>query len=225
MTFQLTVTGMDGSRAQDKCIVNVTNGNAPPIAEAGPNQTVVSGQQVTLDGSASYDAEDDRVGYLWEQLVGSRAILSDPRSPQPTFTAPEGRAEGHGLLFELTVRDGDGLRSRDTCIVNVVGANLPPKANAGQDQTVPPGTLVSLDGSRSVDPDGDLVSFRWQQLAGPPVTLSDPAGVQPSFVAPTTKAGSDPLVFQLTVTGGGNLMDKATVTVAIDEKLSGEGSR
>ncbi len=60
MMFQLTVTGADGSRAQDKCIVNVTNGNTPLVADAGPNQTVVSGQQVELDGSGSYDAEDGR---------------------------------------------------------------------------------------------------------------------------------------------------------------------
>jgi hypothetical protein len=215
LTFQLTVTGTDGAQAQDQCIVNVTEGSMPPIAEAGPTQPVMSGQKVVLDGSGSHDPEDDLVRYYWKQLAGSQVSLSDPASAQPTFTAPEGREEGQTLVFQLTVTDRDGLRSRDTCIVNIVAANLPPKADAGPDQIVVPGAQVTLDGSKSVDQDSDFVSFRWQQLAGPPVTLSDPTAVQPFFLAPGAESSYEPLVFQLTVTDGGNLMDKSRVAVVI----------
>jgi len=49
--------------------------------------------------------------------------------------------------------------------------NQPPVANAGPDQTVecadPTGTLVTLDGSGSSDPDNDIISFEWYEGEDP----------------------------------------------------------
>ncbi|HZW90280.1 MAG TPA: M36 family metallopeptidase, partial [Myxococcaceae bacterium] len=60
--------------------------------------------------------------------------------------------------------------------------NAQPIANAGANQTVNefgPGptftpTTVFLDGSASIDPDGNPLTYQWTQISGPPVTLSDP---------------------------------------------------
>lgn len=96
--------------------------------------------------------------------------------------------------------------------------NLPPVADAGSDQTVVQKTAVILDGSGSSDPDGLLVGYSWQQVAGIPVTLTP--GASPaivSFVAPTFKgAEEEMLVFQLTVTddNGESASDSQVVTVA-----------
>lgn len=48
--------------------------------------------------------------------------------------------------------------------------NDPPSAVAGRDQDIAKGTQVSLDGSTSTDPDGDSLTYRWEQTYGPDVT-------------------------------------------------------
>jgi len=57
------------------------------------------------------------------------------------------------LLLALGMLWGQGVFSIP------VGANTPPVANAGPDQTVAVGTTVHLDGSQSADVDGDALRF------------------------------------------------------------------
>jgi hypothetical protein len=76
--------------------------------------------------------------------------------------------------------------------------NQSPLANAGQSVTVTSGTIASLNGSGSFDPDGDPISYHWSQTAGPSVTLSDSNSVNPLFTAPPVQALTI-LTFQLTV--------------------------
>ena len=92
-------------------------------------------------------------------------------------------------------------------------ANRPPVADAGPDQAVQPLTLVTLDGGGSTDPDGDLpLTYAWTQTGGPAVTLSDPAGVAPTFAAPDAAAV---LTFALAVTDSRALADPTPDTVAV----------
>ena len=79
-----------------------------------------------------------------------------------------------------------------------MGKWKPPFANAGEDRTVQEAETVILIGSGS-DPDGQIVSFAWEQLSGPTVTLSEPNTVQPSFVTPSVSANTT-FRFRLTVT-------------------------
>ena len=82
LMFQLTITGEDGSQAQDSCIVNVTETNAPPTAEAGPTQTVAGGALVVLDGSDSFDPDDGIASLLVETAcrAAGYALRPDPGS-------------------------------------------------------------------------------------------------------------------------------------------------
>jgi hypothetical protein len=210
LTFMLTVTDISGQAAQDTCIVNVTRGNLPPIANAGPDQTASEGTTVTLNGSNSSDPDNSIASYLWAQTGGLGVTLSSATTARPTFAAPNVGSGGTSLTFQLTVTDNGGLKSTDTCIVNVSWVNEPPTANAGPDQTVSEGATVMFNGSNSSDPDNGITSYLWAQTGGPAVTISGATTAKPTFTAPNVGSGGTSLTFQLTVTDNGGLKSTDT---------------
>lgn len=145
--------------------------NQSPIANAGPDQTVNEGDLVTLDGSGSNDPDGDQLTYTWTQLAGPIVTLSDSHAVKPTFTAPDVLSGGETLTFQLTVDDGHLSSDPDAVDITVKNVNHPPAANAGADQTVNGGSLVTLDGSASFDPDSDPLTYSWLQTAGPLVQV------------------------------------------------------
>lgn len=70
--------------------------------------------------------------------------------------------------------------------VSVASSNRPPVAITQGPRVIRavPGQVISLDGSKSFDPDGQPLTYQWTQLSGPAVTLSNPISALPSFVAP-----------------------------------------
>jgi hypothetical protein len=94
------------------------------------------------------------------------------------------------------------------------GGNVAPVANAGSNQTVASGVMVTLDGSASSDPNGDPITYAWTQTAGPTVTLSSATAQKPTFVAPTVSA-STALTFSLVVRDASLASSPATVTVTV----------
>jgi hypothetical protein len=76
----------------------------------------------------------------------------------------------------------------------------PPIVDAGTDQSVAMGHSVTLDGSGTLDPYGTITAYEWTQLSGTAVTLSTPAAVSTTFIAPTVSYPGENLSFQLKVT-------------------------
>lgn len=219
LVFELTVSDKEGATGIDTTTVNVSSVNRPPVADAGENQTVGEGNTVQLDGSRSYDPDngDFIAAYQWRQVSGPDAILSNTTVANPTFVAPAAGSGGQSLLFELTVTDSGGLKHSDSTVVNIVSAgNMPPVADAGQDQTVTEGTLVTLDGTGSNDPDGTILYYIWSQVGGSAVTLSDAKIAQPTFFAPDVGSGGEILTFELTVVDDSSLADTDRVLVKVD---------
>lgn len=192
--FQVTYAG----GVSDGFIAKI--GEAFPIADAGPDQTVNEGDPVALDGTSSSDPQGDPLAFNWVQVAGPSVVLDDPSSATPSFTAPFVPSNAT-LTFELVVDDGTDISDPDTVDITVVNANNPPVSDAGDDATIKEGAVGSLNGSNSFDPESDPITFAWTQLAGPPVSLQPSATVaQPTFVA--TVAAGQTLVFQLQVSDG-----------------------
>ena len=211
LTFSLTVTDKLGLADPTPDVVVVTVNNRAPIANAGIDQTVDTDELVTLNGSASSDPDGDLpLIRSWRQIGGPAVTLSNPSVTAPTFTTPSDPAV---LTFSLVVTDSLGLADPTPDVVVVTVNNRAPAADAGSDQNVNPNAFVTLNGSGSSDPDGDLpLTYYWRQTGGPAVTLSNPVVIAPTFAAP-----SDPavLTFTLTVTDSLSLMDLTPDEVVI----------
>ncbi|MEZ4528437.1 MAG: PKD domain-containing protein [Desulfobacterales bacterium] len=192
-----------------------------PTANAGPDQTVDSGAQVTLDGSASQPATSGGVlTYAWTQQSGTAVSLSNSAIAKPVFTAPTLSAGGEmALVFQLTVKDPNNATASDTVTIKVQGPseNHRPEAKAGSAQTVYAGNTVALNGSGSSDPDAnEILTFLWEQTQGIQVLLSDTGAVQPTFIAPDPGQGGEAeLTFMLTVTDAAGQWDSDTVTITV----------
>ncbi len=170
---------------------------AVATADAGGGLTSELGLPSALDGSGSRTAGGAPSGltYLWSQLSGEPVTLSDPTAQQPTFAAPEDKAE---LAFQLAVSDGSTTSRISTSIVAV---SKRPIADAGRSQAAALSATVTLDGTGSNDPDGAALTYTWSQASGDAdqVTLDDTTSATPSLDAPATDAI---LHFQLAVSNG-----------------------
>jgi RHS repeat-associated protein len=161
--------------------LRISEGNSPPVAQAGPDQTLHVGDLVQLDGSGSTDSDGDSLTFTWRLLsipAGSAALLSDAAAVMPTFNVDKAGT----YEIELRVHDGTLESEPDRVLVSTV--NSRPIADAGPDQTVPVAAAVVLDGSGSHDPDGDSLTYAWRLLAHPDgsgAELSDPHSPTPTI--------------------------------------------
>jgi len=203
LTFELvaTVGGAQTLRSPTK----VTVVPAPPVADAGPDQTgVIVGDEVTLDATGSAGDPGQTLTYNWTQTGGPSASLNGANTANPTFTAPGGPST---LTYQVTVSaTNTPLSTTDTVTVTV--DNSAPTANAGPDQIATEGDTVTLDASGSTDPDGQSLSYSWTQIGGLPVTLDGATTANPTF-----SSGPGVRVFQVTVNDGQGGTDTDTVQV------------
>jgi hypothetical protein len=228
LAFDLTVTDNNGAMATDTVVVVINNvaTNIPPGANAGNDKEANENTQVTLDGTGSTDSDGNLVKYEWKQTAGSPTVtLTGADTAKPTFTAPDVTADTT-LTFELTVTDNQNATAKDTVNVQVkkVVANVPPVADAGEDQTVDKKTTVILDGSGSADSDGTIASYYWEQTDGTMVALfrSDVYGRELTFVTPDVSA-DETLTFKLTVTDDKGLRSEDAVDIFVQHNMMGLG--
>ena len=153
--FSYTVTAIDNASSQSakSTAVSVTTPsctNTPPIANAGPDQTVQTLVSVAFNGSGSSDPGGSIASYAWNFGDGATG----------TGVAPSHSYSSAGVYtVTLTVTDNQGATAQDTMLVTAL--NRPPTANAGADQTVQTLVSVAFNGSGSSDLDGTIGSYAW----------------------------------------------------------------
>lgn len=95
-----------------------TTDNTVPIADAGSDMTAKVGNAVTLDGTASSDADGDFIWFSWaiiqKPVDSTAAILDNADSPFPDFIADVPGT----YTISLTVNDGITTSTASTAVVN-----------------------------------------------------------------------------------------------------------
>ncbi len=207
--YTLILFVSDGEKsASDTVTITAYLSNYPPAADAGPDQTVLLGTTVDLNGSLSSDPENEPLTYDWSVVSrpeGSIAQISAQSGETPSFKPDR---KGH-YVIGLIVSDGVLTSGQDTMDIYVF--NNAPVADAGDDMTIPFGGTASLDGRDSNDPDGTPVTYQWliiSKPAGSIATLSNDTIAQPDFTP--DRKGS--YVFKLIVNDG-DLSGEDTVTL------------
>lgn len=104
-TISLIVNDGHNSSLVDTVTVTASFVNAAPVANGGPDQNIMAGATVSLDGVGSTDANADLLAFSWSMTskpAGSQAALSGTTSASPSFTADK-----DGIyIVSLTVNDG-----------------------------------------------------------------------------------------------------------------------
>ncbi|MFZ4719297.1 MAG: PKD domain-containing protein [Ilumatobacteraceae bacterium] len=196
-TVTLTVTDDDGATNSTTFVADA--GNQSPVAAAAAT-TPTSGKaplNVGFSSAGSNDPDGTIVSYRWDW--GDGTAFGTTANPSHVFTT------AGTYVVRLTVTDNRGGTGQATVTVNVT-ANQAPVAQATA--TPPVGVVpftVALSSAGSVDPDGTIVSYRWNFGDGSPVS----ANPNPSktYTTPGTRTVT------LTVTDDSGATDTKTVNV------------
>lgn len=142
-------TGLANATAVDTTVVTI---RARPLALAGGNREVCSGEPILFDASDSVDPDGGLLLYAWDFGDGE---TSDLVNPSKTYERPG------AYPVTLTVRNGTGS-DWGTAVDRIAAlVREGPIADAGPDLTICTNQPVRFDGSGSTDADGAVNAFEW----------------------------------------------------------------
>lgn len=127
--------------------------NSAPMVSLNQARNACTGENVSLDASASNDADGDKLKYTWN--FGDGTTIEGGSNVSYAYK--------QGGTYNVTVTANDG--SGSTCGVGsantTVSVNTPPIANAGPNLVCCTEEQSQFNGSQSSDPDGDKLSYLW----------------------------------------------------------------
>ncbi len=165
----------------------------------GPN-----GLTRVLHNRAGRDADDIVQTYVVSEAAGALTPGRWTLAVADLGIADTGRLNGFKLDF--------GVSATPPAPTPV---NHAPLANAGPDLTAAARSVMAVDGSGSSDPEGDALTFSWEQLSGPLVSLSGAPSSRVSFIAPVVTATTF-IELKLTVRDGRGGVATDSTRIAVD---------
>lgn len=174
--FKLTVADDQGSISSDnvQVIVKPVPPNQPPLVNAGISQALILPlSEATMTGTTT-DSDGTVTSVQWTQVKGPGTATLE-NATTSTLTAKD-LVEGT-YIFRLTATDDDGAKGYGDVIIFV---SVDPEENkqapiafAGDDviAIVPDQTEVTITGT-SLDPDGFVENYNWEQISGNPVSFT-----------------------------------------------------
>ena len=126
-------------------------GNHRPAAIISAPEFAELGAYITLDGTGSYDLDNDALTHLWDLGDGNSSELP---------VVDHAYASIGTYNVELVVNDGIVPSTPANKELTVVGPAAPVADIGGPYETFA-GGIISFDASASYDPDGDTVRYLW----------------------------------------------------------------
>lgn len=123
-TVWLTLVVNDGKldSEPDSVWIIIKQVNRMPVADAGDNFTVNEGEQITLDGSGSYDPDGNALSYIWS---AESLIIAELNQVLTNIVAPEVE-ENTTFPVVLVVTDGEMNSLPDTIYITIRQVNKTP---------------------------------------------------------------------------------------------------
>ena len=118
-TYTLTCNGRGGTTSASATLT-VTGPNTAPIANAGADRSVTSGDSVAIFAVLSSDPGGSIESYAWTQVAGPSVALFGSTSNQVAFAAPV-VSSPVTLTLQLVVTDNLGLQSAPDLVNVTVG--------------------------------------------------------------------------------------------------------
>jgi PKD repeat protein len=153
--YEVTLTVEDERGATDEdttwAVVGFTDGD-PPVANAGGPYTGVLGAAITFDGTASDDPDGEIVSWAWDfgdEATGSGETTSHTYTANGTYNVV------------LLVEDEDGRIDSNKTTATIGTGNLPPVTDASGPYAGTAGVAVNFDGTASIDPEGNAMTWAW----------------------------------------------------------------
>jgi fibronectin type 3 domain-containing protein len=172
-----------------------------------------------VDVTLAWDAntETDLAGYRVYYGLGSRNYDNVIEVGNSTSCVVTGLEQGRTYYFAATAVNTANIESDYSNEVSATlsTSNQPPLANAGPDQNVNEGVIVTLSGASSTDPEGAALTYAWRQVSGTPVTLSNAFAARTTFMPPNVGPNGETLGFHLTVTDSGGMQSEDTCLVNV----------
>jgi hypothetical protein len=164
-TYIVKLEVYDGSLYSDASylVVNATEPENAPVANAGGDIELQVGNVATLDGSQSSDPLGGGLSYQWSLVeVPTNSSLTE----SALVDADQLNATLSGDVIgwytaTLVVHNGLSYSSPDSVRVHFTGENVAPTADAGGDIDDMDCQDIQLDCSASTDPEGEALSYWW----------------------------------------------------------------
>ena len=181
-TYVAQLTVNDGTAPSAPDTVTITTANSAPVANAGPDQSTLVNQTVTLDGSGSTDVDGDPLTYVWSLVsvpAGSSATLERSHGGRAGIRRRPRRhvrRAAHRLRAERGERTGYG---DDHDAQLGAGRQRGPRSDAGRGTgRVPRWRGFIRCGWRSAD----VPVVVHERAAGSAAVLVNPTSAGPSFI-------------------------------------------
>ncbi|MEW5701768.1 MAG: Ig-like domain-containing protein [Candidatus Zixiibacteriota bacterium] len=179
--YNVRFIASDGSLADSEIVaITVNDINAAPALAPIGAQSVAENSHLEFRVTAT--DIDGTIPVLNAVNAPANAVFTDSANGAGSFVFdPDFNQTG---VYNVTFIASDGaLADSEIVAITVTNSNRAPVADAGPDQgPVAIGSIVTLDGGGSYDPDAEPVYYHWRQVSGPAVTLSDSNAVAPTFV-------------------------------------------